>query len=94
MDPRQQQEERTEHLIRVRQVTHIQASWTEEERSAPGAFTLQLVLDNGVAEYVLRPTAEDLEVLLRLFQRSSGASFDLDRQVLIFSDLSLGDRGA
>lgn len=93
MDRQQEQETRTEHLIRVRQVTHIQASWTEGERGAPGAFTLQLILDNGGAEYVLRPTAEDLAVLLTLFQRSAGASFDLDRQVLMFSDLPRGDRG-
>jgi hypothetical protein len=41
-------EERTEQQIQVRQVTHVQASWTEQERGAPGAFTLQLILDNSV----------------------------------------------
>ena len=93
MDRQQEQELRTEDMIRVRQVTNIQASWTEEKRGAPGAFTLQLILDNGVAEYVLRPTAEDLESLLALFRQSGGASFDLDRQVLMFSDLPTGRRG-
>ena len=37
-------EERTVQQIQVRQVTHVQASWTEQERGAPGAFTLQLIV--------------------------------------------------
>jgi hypothetical protein len=40
-----------------RQVTDVQASWTENERGTPGAFTVQLILDNGAEEYVLHPTA-------------------------------------
>ena len=80
-------EERTEAQIKVRQVTQVQASWTEEERGGPGAFTIQLILDNGADEYVIRPTAEDAEVLLELFNRS-GAMFDLERKVLMFTNLS------
>lgn len=83
-------EERTERRIRIRQVTHLQASWTEEERGAPGAFTLQLLLDQGADEYILRPTAADAAVLLQLFDRSGGAMFDLDRKVLIFGNLTTG----
>jgi hypothetical protein len=49
--------------ILVRRVTGVQASWTERERGA-GAFTIQLVLDGGAAEHVLRPAAEDVEPLL------------------------------
>lgn len=85
----ERQEERTENLILVRQVTHIQASWTEEERGGPGAFTLQLILDNGADEYVLRPTADDLDSLLKLFRRSENAMFDLERKVLMFNNLSI-----
>ncbi len=88
MDTRRQREEQTEQLIQVRQVTQIQASWTEEERGRAGAFTLQLILDNGVDEYVLRPTATDLDVLLDLFRASDGAMFDLERKVLMFSNLT------
>jgi hypothetical protein len=84
MDERDQREERTEELIWVRRVTHLHAAWTEAERGAPGAFTLQLVLDDGADEYVLRPTAEDADVLLALWARSGGATFDLGRKVLIF----------
>ena len=58
-----------ERQIQVRQVTHVQASWTEQERGGPGAFTLQLILDHGADEYVLRPSAEDADVLVKLLAR-------------------------
>ena len=83
-------EQRTEETIQVRQVTNVQASWTEQERGERGAFTFLLILDQGADEYVLRPTAEDAEVLLALLQRSDGATFDLGRKVLIFNNLETG----
>jgi hypothetical protein len=82
-------EERTEEQIQVRQVTHVQASWTEQDRGGDGAFTFQLILDNGADEYVLRPTAEDADVLLKLFKRSDTAMFDLERKVLMFNNLTI-----
>ncbi len=82
-------EGRTERQILVRQVTNVQASWTERERGEEGDFTLQLILDQGADEYVLRPDADDLEIMLRLFQMSGSASFDLERKVLMFSNLTL-----
>ncbi len=85
-------EERTEHQIRIRQVTQVQASWTEEQRGGPGAFTVQLILDNGADEYILRPTADDADVILRLLKRSDTAFFDLERKVLMFSNLAIGSR--
>ena len=88
MDERDAREERTEQLIQVRRVTQLHAAWTEEERGAAGAFTFQLVLDDGADEYVLRPTADDADVLLTLWTRSGGATFDLSRKVLIFDRLS------
>ena len=88
MDERERLEEHTEQLIRVRRVTQLHAAWTEEERGAPGAFTFQLVLDDGADEYVLRPMAEDADVLLALWARSAGATFVLGRKVLIFHGLS------
>ena len=80
---------RREQQIRVREVTHVQGSWTEQERGAPGAFTLQLILDHGADEYVLRPTAQDAQVLLTLLGRSKRAAFDLERKVLLFGHLAL-----
>jgi hypothetical protein len=82
-------ERRTEDQILVRRVTDVQASWTELERGTPGAFTIQLVLDGGAAEYVLRPHADDVEPLLRLLRLSKGAVFDLERKVLIFDDVEI-----
>ena len=79
----------TEQQILVRQVTHVQASWTERERGEEGDFTLQLILDQGADEYVLRPDADDLEIILRLFQMSGSVSFDLNRKVLMFSNLAV-----
>jgi hypothetical protein len=87
MPPRQSTP--AERQIQVRQVTHVQASWTEEDRGAPGAFTVQLILDHGADEYVLRPTAEDTDVLIKLLARSSNASFDVDRKVLMFGNLAI-----
>jgi hypothetical protein len=81
-------EQQTEDAIVVRQVTHLQGSWSERERGGPGAFTFQLILDNGADEYVLRPTAEDADVLLQLFARSEGATFDRERKVLMFANVS------
>jgi hypothetical protein len=86
---RERRERRLERQIAVRQVTHVQASWTERERGAPGAFTLQLILDHGAAEYVLRPTAQDAQVLLALLRQGERAVFDLDRKVLVFGTLAL-----
>ena len=85
MDERDVLEERTEQLIQVRRVTDMHAAWTEGERGATGAFTLQLILDHGADEYILRPTAEDADVLLALWRRSDSATFDLVRKVLMFS---------
>jgi len=82
-------EQITERKILIREVTQVQASWTETERGAPGAFTLQLILDNGADEYVLRPTAGDADVLIQLIQRSDKAVFDLERKVLIFGSISV-----
>ena len=89
IEGRELMEERTEQQIQVRQITQVQASWTEADRGAPGAFTLQLILDNGADEYVLRPTADDADVLLKLLKRSDTAFFDLDRKVVIFGNISV-----
>ncbi len=84
-------EMRTEQSIVVRQVTQIQASWTERERGADGAFTIQLILDNGADEYVLQPSADDTDVLLHLLNRSEQAFFDIERKVLMFGNIPVDD---
>lgn len=88
-DDRKQQSQSLVSRYQVRQVTDIQASWVEQERGGPGRFTLQLILDNGVEEYILEPDADDMDVLVKLFARSEHTTFDLDRKVLMFSNLSV-----
>ena len=56
-DQTQQQPTQSDHAFQVRQVTNMQASWQEQERGKAGLFTLQLILDNGVEEYILEPEA-------------------------------------
>ena len=80
-------EQQMESRIKVREVTNIQASWTERERGDEGLFTVQLILDNGVEEYVLEVENEDLEPMLMLFKLSDHTSFDLERKVLMFGTL-------
>jgi hypothetical protein len=84
------QEARTTEQIQVRQITQMQASWTQQERGADGAFTFQLILDHGAAEYVLRPSAEDADVLLKLFNKTGTAYFDLERGVVMFGNIAIG----
>ena len=83
-------ERQTEQQIKVRQVTDVHANWNEEERGAPGKFSFQLILDNGAEEYAIRPPAEDADALIDLFAMSETMYFDLERQVLIFNNISLG----
>jgi hypothetical protein len=82
-------EERTEQAITVRQVTDYQASWTEEERGRPGSFTFQLILDNGAEEYVIHPTVGDAKVIRKLLNGSKTLFFDVERKVLISSNVPL-----
>ncbi len=82
-------EQRTEQAIKVRQVTEVHSNWNEEERGEPGKFSFQLVLDNGAEEYVIRPTNEDADVLVDLFEQTDTVYFDMERGVLIFGDVSV-----
>lgn len=83
------QEQQLERRYKIRQVTDYQASWTELGRGEPGRFTLQLILDSGVEEYILEVSAEDVDVLLSLFKRADHAMFDMERKVLMFENLDV-----
>ncbi len=78
-----------ERRYKVRQVTDYQASWVERERGQNGTFTLQLILDKGVEEYILDVTGDDIDVLLKLLKISDHATFDLERKVLMFENLNV-----
>ena len=83
-------EERTEQAIKVREITEVHPNWNEEDRGEPGKFSLQLILDNGAEEYVLRPTAEDTKVITKLLESSKAQYFDMERGTLIANNISLG----
>ncbi len=83
-------EQHTEQQIQVRQVTDVQASYTEHERGEEGYFTLQLILDDGADEYVLQPTNEDLKVMLEIFERAQTVYFDLGNKALVPGNIVLG----
>jgi hypothetical protein len=74
----------------VRQVTHFQVAWTEQERAEAGAVTIQLLLDHGTDEYVLRPTSQDALLLVELLGRGGNAYFDMERNVLMFGAQTVG----
>ncbi len=90
MTDQHQQEQRTESAIKVRQVTEVHSNWNEEQRGDEGKFSFQLILDNGAEEYVIRPTNEDADVLVDLFEQTDTIYFDMERRVLIFGDVSAG----
>lgn len=69
--------------IKVRQVTNVHTNWSEQGSDEPGKLSFQLILDNGAEEYVIRPTAQDAKILLKLVQSSESMSFDTERRVLI-----------
>lgn len=74
--------------ISVRQITNVHANWSEHERDQPGKFSFQLILDNGAEEQVIRPPAEDSDVLMDLFRESKELYFDTARNVVIFRGIS------
>lgn len=59
------------------------------ERGEEGKFTLQLILDNGVEGYILEVDSDDIEPMLKLFAVSEGVTFDVERKVLMFPNLTL-----
>ena len=86
MDQNDQQSQSLQRRYQVREVTQYQASWVEQKRGEEGRFTIQLILDNGVEEYILEVDSADMEPL-RLLARSKHTTFDLERKVLMFSNL-------
>ena len=76
--------------IMVRKVTNVHANWSEQGEGQDGKFSIQLVLDNGAVEHVARPTAQDTKVFLKLLEGAETVYYDLERQVTIFGEVSLG----
>ena len=83
------EQQNTSRRYKIRQVTQIQPSWAEGERGEDGKFYVQLVLDSGVDEYIIQPSAKDIDVLLELFEESKHTIWDDERKILIFDNISL-----
>jgi hypothetical protein len=83
-----QREQHTEQAIKVRQVTDVHANWSTQERGEPGKFSYQLILDDGAAEFVIRVPADDAKVLRDLFHDADSIYFDMEREVLIFGEIT------
>jgi hypothetical protein len=78
----------TEQTIRVRQTTDAHANWSSQGELADGKFSYQLILDDGAAEFVIRVTADDAKVLRDWFQDAETVYFDMEREVLIFGEIT------
>ena len=88
MSEQQRQEQQTESAIKVRQVTEVHANWSTQERGEPGKFSYQLILDDGAQEFVIRVPADDAKVLRDLFHDADTIYFDMEREVLIFGEIT------
>ena len=80
-------EERTQEAIQVRQVTEVHGNYNKEGEGEPGKFSLQLILDEGAEEYVLRIPAEDVRTLMMMIDEAESIAFDSQRGALILRGL-------
>lgn len=77
----------SENRIQVRQVTDLHANWSDQGEGQDGKFSLQLILDDGAEERVIRPTADDADAMMELLEMSKSLYFDLSNSVFLFRDL-------
>jgi hypothetical protein len=81
----------TDDSIKVRQLTHYQFSWiAPDEPGSDGAYTLQLVLDEGAWEEVLTLSGEDADNLQDLLVSQDVIHYDVERRVLMFGTTKVG----
>ena len=81
-------EQHTEQTIKVRQITDVHANWSSQGPLEYGKFSYQLILDNGVEEALIMPTADDAKVLRDLIHDAEALYWDLDKEVLIFGKIA------
>jgi hypothetical protein len=80
----------TDDSIKVRQVSHYQFTWVAGEAGAPGTWTLQLVLDQGAWEEVVKLDRDDADVLQHLLSSAASVYYDVGRQTLMFGTTAAG----
>jgi hypothetical protein len=71
----------------VREITHVQVSWTEVEGGAPEGITMQLILDNGAEEYMLNPSVDNTESILRCRSKYFLPLQSRKRKILMFGNM-------
>ena len=81
-------EQNTEQAIKVRQVTDVHSNWSYQGGLQNGKFSYQLILDNGVQEALVMPTADDAKVLRDLIHDAEAMYWDLEKEVLIFGKIA------
>ena len=81
-------EQHTERTIKIRQVTDVHANWSSQGPLENGKFSYQLILDNGVQEALIMPTADDAKVLRDLFDDADSVYWDAEKEVLIFGKIA------
>jgi hypothetical protein len=80
----------TDDSIAVRQLSHYQFSWVAGEPGQAGAWTLQLVLDQGAWEEVLTIDADDADNLQDLLSSAHIVYYDVRRRTLMFGTTRVG----
>lgn len=80
----------TDDSLKVRQLSHYQFSWVAGEPGQPGAWTLQLVLDQGAWEEVLTIDADDADNLQDLLATAKTVFYDIGRRTLLFGTTGVG----
>ena len=81
----------TDDSVKVRHVTHYQFTWIAgKEPGADGAYTLQLVLDQGASEEVLTLSGDDADNLQDMLTTSKDVFYDIGRRTLIFGVTPIG----
>ena len=65
----------------------MHSNWSAQGDGTDGKFSLQLILDNGAEEAIVRPTAEDTDVLLKLLALARTLYFDTENRVIVFGRL-------
>ncbi len=80
----------TDDSIQVRQLSHYQFTWVAGKASAPGTWTLQLVLDQGAWEEVLTVDPDDADNLQDMLSTASVVHYDVRRRTLMFGTTPVG----
>lgn len=80
----------TDDSLKVRQLSHYQFSWVAGDAGESGAWTLQLVLDQGAWEEVLTIDADDADNLQDLLSTAETVFYDIGRRALLFGTTAVG----